>query len=287
MDTANHLRKYEPDKIALLVFFALSLFIAFLISSSRYSGPARAGSRLIGRIKQKGISSFLDTESLRTFFLIKSGSRGAIGFSMETYVDSNDRSGFEINSASMLYMPGRGGQEQLSYFSSDQRFDRFSWKSETVSAAGSIGVELRLEEDQNLSVRRLGLNGVQRNYKLDSVVIPDYLLDLVLVEMSQTGYRKVIIDILEHDGMITPALIQKMPLDGGDRDTLGAADILKLELLDGRGYSQIVFFDGEGKIFKVILNQERTYILERSSAEEIRDIFPERADFILQTDKVQ
>jgi hypothetical protein len=287
MDTTNRLRKYEPDKIALLGFFALGLFIAFLISSSRYSGPARAGSRLIGRIKQKGISSFLDTESLRTFFLIKSGSGGAIGFSMETYVDSNDTSEFEINSASMLYMPGRGGREKLSYFRCDQRFDRFNWKSETVRAAGSIGVELSLDEGQNLSVRRLGLNGFQRNYKLDSVVIPDYLLDFVLVEMSQTGYRKIIVDILEHDGMITPALIQKMPLDGSDRDALGAADILKLELLDGRGYSQRAYIDGEGKIFRVKLTQESTYILERSSAEEIRDIFPERADFILRTEKVQ
>ena len=279
MDTTNRLRKYEPDKIALLVFFAMGLFIAFLISSSRYSGPAKAGSRLIGRIKQKGISSFLDTESLRTFFLIKSDPRRAIGFSMEAYADSNETSGFEINSASMLYIPGQGGQEKLSYFSSDQRFDRFNWKSETVRAAGSIGVELSLDEGQNLSVRRLGINGVQRNYKLDSVVIPDYLLDLVLVEMSQTGYRKVIVDILEHDGMITSALIQEKHQDG--------EDFLELKLLDDRGYSQEIYFDGEGKISKVILIQESKYILERSSAEEIRNIFPERADFILRTEKGQ
>jgi hypothetical protein len=289
MDTSDRLRKYEPDKIALLVFFALGLFVAFLISSSRYSGPAKAGTRLIRRIKYEGISSFLDTESRRTFFLIKSDPRRAIGFSMETYDDSNDTSEFEINSASLLYMPGRGGQEKLSYFRCDQKFDRFSWKSETVRAGGSMGVELSLDEGQNLSIRRLGLNGVERSYKLDIVVIPDYLLDLVFVEMAQSVYRKIIINILEHDGTITPALIQKqkIPHDGGGRNTLGAKDILTLELLDDRDYSQTVYIDGEGKIFRVILDQERRYILDRSSAEEVRGIFPERADFILRTEKTQ
>ena len=287
MDADNRLRKYEPDKIALLVFFSLGLLFAFLISSSRYSGPARAGDRLIGRIKYKGISSFIDTGSSRTFYLIKSDSRRTLGFSMETYADSNDSSEYEIDSASMLYMPGRGGQEKLGYFRCDQRFDRFSWKNETVGAGGSIGVELSLDEEKNLSVRRLGLNGNQRTYKLDSVVIPDYLLDLVLIEMSKSGYRKIIVNILEHDGMITPALIQKqkIPRDGGGRDALGAKDVLTLELLDDRRYLQTVFFDGDGKIIHVRLDQERTYLLDRSSAQEVRDIFPERADFILRTEK--
>ncbi len=277
MDTSNRLRQYEPDKIALLVFFALGLFIAFLISSSRYSGPAKAGALLIGRIKYNGISSFLDTETSRTFFLIKSASERIIGFSMMAYADSNDTSEFEINSASMLYMPGRGGQEQLSYFRCDQQFDRFSWKSETVRAGGSIGVELGLDENQNLSIRRLGLNGVQRSHKLDSVVIPDYLLDLVLIEMSQSKYRKIIVNILKHDGEIIPALIQNLRHDG--------EDVLELELLGDRAYSQKIYFDGEGKIIRVVLIQESTYIFDRSSAEEVRSIFPERADFILRTEK--
>ena len=285
MDASNRLRKYEPDKIALLAFFALGLFIAFLVSSSRYSGPARAGTRLIGRIKYKGISSFLDTESSRTFFLIKSDARRALGFSMEAYADSNGTSEFEINSMSMLYMPGRGGQEKLSYFRCDQRFDRFSWKSETVGAGGSLGVELSLDEGRNLSIRRMGLSGVQRSYHLDSVVIPDYLLDLALSEMAQSVYRKIIINILEQDGTITPALVQRIAHDSGDRGAQLAADVLRLDLLDNRGYSQIVSFDGEGKIFQVRLNQESTYVLDRSSAEEVRDIFPERADFILGTEK--
>ncbi|MHC4213945.1 MAG: hypothetical protein ACYSWP_11285 [Planctomycetota bacterium] len=138
MDASNRLRKYEPDKIALLVFFALGLLIAFLISSSRYSGPARAGSRLIGRIKYNGISSLLDIEAYRTFFE------------------------YEVNSASMLYMPGRGGQEKLSYFRCDQRFDRFSWKSETVRTGGSIGVELSLDEGQNRSKPEHPKIGIQR-----------------------------------------------------------------------------------------------------------------------------
>ena len=279
MDASNRLRKYEPDKIALLVFFALGLLIAFLISSSRYSGPAKAGKHLIGRIKYNNISSFLDIDDKRTFFLIKSDSRRVIGFFMESYADSNNTSEYEINSASILYIPGRGGQEKLSYFRCDQRFDRFSWKSETVRAGGSIGAELSLDESQNLIIRKLGLNAVQSNYKLDSVVIPDYLLDLVLIEMYQSKYRKIIVNILEQDGTITPALIQNLNRNG--------VDYLELKSLDDRQYSQIVSFDGEGKISEVILIQEKTYILERSSAEEIRDLFPERADFILRTQKVQ
>jgi hypothetical protein len=279
MDDNNRLKKYEPDKIALLAFFALGLIIAFVISSSRYSGPAKAGKRLISRIKYNGISSFLDTDDKRTFFLIKSDSKQVIGFFMETDADSNNTSEYEINSASILYMPGRGGQEKLSYFRCDQRFDRFSWKSETVRAGGSIGAEISLDENQNLTIRKLGLNAVQRSYKLDIVVIPDYLLDLVLIEMHQSKYRKIIVNILEQDGTITPAMIQEKHQDG--------EDYLELKSLGDRQYSQTVSFDNDGKISHVRLEQKRMYFLERSNAKEVRDIFPERADFILQTEKPQ
>jgi hypothetical protein len=113
------------------------------------------------------------------------------------------------------------------------------------------------------------------------------LLDLVLIEMAQSVYTKIIVNILEHDGMITPAMIQKqkIPRAGGGRVTHGAKDVLTLELLDDRRYLQTIYFDDDGKIFHVRLDQEKTYFLYRSSAEEVRDIFPERANFILGTEK--
>jgi len=59
------------------------------------------------------------------------------------------------------------------------------------------------------------------------------------------------------------------------------AYIFKLELLDGRGFSQRLYLNGQRQVFKRLARQGKLYILERTSAENIANEFPEYAEHFL------
>jgi hypothetical protein len=55
-----------------------------------------------------------------------------------------------------------------------------------------------------------------------------------------------------------------------------------MEFLDGRGFSEQVYLDDQRRISRRLLQQESTYTLERTSAENILREFPEQGSYILQ-----
>jgi len=93
------------------------------------------------------------------------------------------------------------------------------------------------------------------------------------------------VDIIEADGTITPVLVSKVEAEGGLVEE-AAVYVLKMELLNGQGFSEQVYLDSQKRISKRLLRQKSTYTLERTSAENILRQFPEHSDYILRKNKM-
>jgi hypothetical protein len=66
-----------------------------------------------------------------------------------------------------------------------------------------------------------------------------------------------------------------------------AAHVVKLMPLDGRGFYQLVYLNERKGISKSLLRREETYLFESIDPEDAARLFPERAEYILQGDKLK
>ena len=263
-----------------------------------------SGSKIIEEIKHDGIKSFLSSgpssnEGREAFFLIKEAKGGYIGFAMEILdgrfsasSESPPETQLNILAGSFYYIrQGRYGHRQAALFQSDNSFKEFLWKSETYGSSGSSGVEMVLGKDNILSVRKFEGRLDEKRFQIGSAAIPDILGELVFSQMIESGRKEIFVDIIGVGGEITPTHISRMEQDdmtatsGGSDGTAfvkEAAFVFQVDLLDGRNFFERVYLDKDHQVSGRILQQEREYILERTSTENILHHFPEQGKYILQ-----
>jgi hypothetical protein len=61
---------------------------------------------------------------------------------------------------------------------------------------------------------------------------------------------------------------------------------MRLEFLDGRGFNQTFYLNANRQITAITIQQEKKFSLESTSIENIESQFPERADFIAQSNRM-
>lgn len=244
-----------------------------------------AGSEIVTEIKNTGIDRFLYNKSRQTSFLVKDAAGRAIGFTMDVLTDSGRDAQLNIQAASFFYIRGRYGREQAAFFQSGNNLDEFAWKSETTGITGVSGTELTLDETGVMTIRTFSPQPKEKNYQLSSAAIPEVFLDLTFGQILDSNHKKIIVDVINADGKITPTLISRIEAE----DTAAAEEdgyILRVEFLDGRGFSEQVYLDAQYQVSKSLLQQDGIYTIERSSLKDIAKQFPERADYILQKNKI-
>jgi hypothetical protein len=185
-----------------------------------------------------------------------------------------------IQGASLNYLRGRYDREQSSLFQGDNSFDEFAWKSRTSSIDGISGSEIFLGEDGVMTIKGFDTQTKERNYRIGPAAIPDVLGELIFGPMLDSGHEKIFVDIIQPEGTILPIFISKAERKdfAAEKD---AAYVFTVEFLDGQGFSEWLYLDGQRRISKRLLRRGRIYLLERSSAQDIAREFPERADYIL------
>ena len=115
----------------------------------------------------------------------------------------------------------------------------------------------------------------EKRYYPGAACIPEVFVDFVLEQMLDGGYERIIVDIVDSSGKIIPTLILK---EESEQD---AEYVLRLEILDGRGYSQKIYLDSRKQVMKMILHHQRQYIFERASMEEVVGEFDQWKEYIL------
>ncbi|MBN2138322.1 MAG: hypothetical protein JW720_10990 [Sedimentisphaerales bacterium] len=250
-----------------------------------------AGSSVISDMKAKGVASFMDNQNRQDLFLIRDSRRRIIGFTTSVLVDMGKGvDGFTIQAAGLDYIRGRPAHEEVTSFESDDRFDRFAWKSEAIGIELS-GTTLTLEDDGILAVDRSGFSAEvelsqENRYKTGQTVMPDILLDLLIVRMIELNTEEIIVDVIKADGRIIPTRISRVEFD----KAAGLSDVsymLKLTPLDGRDSFQHVYLDDRKRVLRTGLKRESIFWFERGNPKDVAELFPERKEFILQSGKIE
>lgn len=246
----------------------------------------QAGSDIIAQIKSKGLAGFLSNQNQQAFFLIKDLKKRTIGFTMDVLVDAGPDTKLNIQAGSFFYIRGRFARESARFFQSTNNFDEFTWSSETNNIAGRIGTEVVLSKDEVMTVKKFSPQAEEKNYHISPEAIPEVLLEQLFGQMLDSDHKKILVEAIEHDGTIVPALISRIEAEDSATDEERAAYVLKVELFDGRGFAELVYLDSQSRISKRLPLHKRGLILERTTVENILRQFPERADYILQKNKM-
>ena len=236
----------------------------------------KTGSDIIKTIKNKGINSFIDNQNQQTYFLIKDSGMQTIGFMIDVFLNSEPDAKFNIHAASHFYV--RSLQEQAVRFQCENDLDEFIWESETNSPAGRKQTEMILDESGVMTVRDFRTQ-IELKHRLSPVAIPDIFIEALLSRIIESNTKQIIVDIIDADGKITPTLASVIEENTDDE---GTPYVIKLELLDGQGFSQLIYLNSHRQIARVIVQQNKRYILEAATRADIVREFPERADFLTQ-----
>ena len=245
-----------------------------------------AGAEVVTQIKSKGLSSFLSNQNQQTFFLIKDSRKRSVGYTMDVVVDSGKEDELNIEAAGLFYMRDRNTYEQVGSFESNNSFDIFVWKSETHSQTHRSRTEIILEEAGLMTVRRSDTAPPESSIYLGPTAIPDIFLDYVLRQMLDSSKTEIVVDMIGTDGKVTPAFISGIEKENDIAADDEAAYVLKLELLDGRGFSENIYLDDQKQIYRRILRQKDVYVAESASMEDIMREFPEQAEYTLRKNRM-
>jgi hypothetical protein len=244
-----------------------------------------AGSEIIAEIKSLGLASFLNNQTNESFFLIRDVQNRIIGFSMDI-INAGPDAQLNIQAASFYYIRGTYAREQAAFFRSNNKFDQFASKSEVSKPGGAFGVELALDKSGLLTIRKSAPEVEEKIYQPGPAALPEALLEPFLNKMLESHHNQAMIDIITTDGTITPTIISKIEVDKTAAGESEAVYALKVELLDGRSFPEQIFLNNQKQVSKILLQQREIYSLERTTAENITKEFPERADYILQKNKL-
>ncbi len=245
-----------------------------------------AGSEIIAEIKSKGLDSFLEDQSQEVFFLIKNARGRTIGFMMNVLINSEPDAQLNIQAAGFFYIADQYARKRVTSFQSDNSFDNFVARSETSSLAGRSGAELILKKGVGLTVKRFTKPAEEKIYQLSPAAIPDVFDEQLFSQLLDRDHRKIIVDIIEANGTIMPVHICRIETEDIGVAGEQAAYVLKVELLDGQGFFEQVYFDDQKRIFKRVIWHGDKYILESATEEEVLRQFPKQANYILQKNKM-
>ncbi|MHC4476465.1 MAG: hypothetical protein ACYTEL_12515 [Planctomycetota bacterium] len=283
MDKAQLIKKYEADKIALLALFAMGLLIARQITSSRYTGPLKAGRQVIAEIRRKGISSFYQNRQRQAYFLIRNERRRPVGFRLDVISDTA-AGRMNVEMATFRYERGRLVRDRLMAFRSDDSFETFQWSAQAVGPAIRALTEVVLSEDGTITVKRSDQRRNPLSYKPPPTSMPKFLLDLVFTQMLESDYHKIIVETIDDKGLPVEVVVHRSEEAGPSDD--GPIYRFNVDFEGVGGFSQQVYVDNEGRILRRLIEQDKVRLLERTDAKTILREFPERSNYILRSDEI-
>ncbi len=239
------------------------------------NGLLQSGEQIVGQVRAAGLSGVIPSDGEQVIYSLADARGRTIGFTMDALKAGETDGKSMVTAASYQYVRGPIPDEQVGFFRGKSAFDEFVWRVESSSRAGSRGVEMVAEA--NVLEVRLAAGGrvtkEKKEYVLGDAMVPDIVTEPILKRILGDERQAVVIDVIRPDGTITPVHISKIKPADGPEDGY----VLRVELLDGRGYWQEIHYDGSKEPRSIVLWQEGKYTLERTTAEQIDKTFPERA----------
>ena len=245
-----------------------------------------AGAEIVETIKRKGLAGFLDSQDRQTFYLVQDSMGRAVGFASDVLTDSGSDAPFNMQTAGFSYIEGRHTVEQATSFQCTDKLDEFVYRSQARGTAGRIAAQIVLDKTGTMTVTRSGVQPEEKNYRLGPAAIPDVFLDQILGQMLDSGKEEIVVDVVDARGKITPTFVSRIETAKDDPGGRDAVYVFKLELLDGRGFYEQLYLNEQKQTYRMFLQQEDTYIVEQTTAEDIIREFPEYAQYVLRNRQI-
>jgi hypothetical protein len=203
-----------------------------------------------------------------------------VGFSLDV-ITTAEMNGAGIQAGHYQYLQVRPVGEVVWSFGGDEHLEEYFWKSEAKLGGGAVGVELT-GTGENVTVQKYSERGMAaaESFRANAAAIPNALLDVFLAGFLESDIERAVFDLMQYDGTVKPIAVSRVAVPGNGRSSPAAFEV-KVEIVDGRGYYQQVYFDGDKKVLQTLVQQEEPYVMERSDIPTLRKIFPERADELL------
>lgn len=238
-----------------------------------------AGGKTVTELKNKQISSLLENRSYESFFIITDTKGNPAGFTIDMFAAGN-QTPLNIEGTSSFYLQRPLPEQQIISFKSDDGFNEFTCRADSGSVFGAKTTEVQLDKITTVTVRKLAPPAEKKIYHVGPAAVPEFFIDQLLSQFLDSTYKQIIVDIIEADGKIVPALISRTDITGAD-DKDNASYLLNMEILDGSGSSQKTYLNSRKQILKISLQQKDLYVLEKTDLENIVKQFPEQAGYVL------
>lgn len=245
----------------------------------------RAGREVVDEIKNSGLNSFFESAPRQGLFLISDISEKPLGFATERILSSG-KEPLNIQAQSFIYYRGPNAREQVTFFQGDGRLEEFVWKNQSVGRNGTYDSELTLSEDRTLTLRESTGRLRESAYRLNPAVIPEIFLEQLFSRMVDSGRKEIVVDIIESDGAITPMYFALIQPNQSDTSEQPPAHTLRAGFMHKPDFFEYIYLDEDFRILKRTAQPRRIYTLERQNPGDILRYFPEKAEFILQSNKL-
>ena len=194
---------------------------------------------------------------------------------METYLKSDQVTPLDLRAATFFYIRSNNlSNEQVTFFQGNDTIDRFYWKSETNSIRGKKSIEIVVNEPSSMTVTKFSHEAATENFHLSPAAMPVIFMNQLLELFIASKYNEVTVDIIEAEGVITPALLTKLKPASSDTDFL-----VKIIFLDGSEFFEDVYFNQQKQVTKRLIHQNSIFVIERTTEQKIAELFPERVEY--------
>jgi len=259
-----------------------------LLGSVRFedNGLLEAGSKAVAEIRRRGLSRFLENHNRQSLYLIRDGRGRAIGFTADVFVNQNLQQQMQVKAAGIFYVRSGYDRERVSSFESDDRLRRFRWNTEFADALGNlilqrVGTQVTVEQDGTMTVTSSDPQRSKEQLCLGPVSVPDVLIGVVLEQLVDSGVQRCMLDLIQPDGTVTPVLVHRLELKP-ETAKQKIAYAFHLLLLDGQGYYERLYLDGNKRIVRAVLQQEDLILFEQAELSEVVRLFPEKAKYLFE-----
>ncbi len=254
----------------------------------------KAGNDLVESVKFRGVGSFLANQNRQRLFIVKDTSGASVGFKMDVFVDMGDQDELPIQAAGAHYLKDESVWDHAISFFAEDDLSQFEWNSRAINMIGRqivSGSRIDVVLDQSGVIAVMEANVLDRKYRPGPLAVPRILLELFVVQMFKQGIEQCVIDLIDEDGRVTPVVVSEISAEQarGDlgNDKIEYAAKLEYQYLGGQDSYRRMYFDGDKRVILEAVKREKLLFLERASGESLAKEFPERADLLLNSDKLK
>jgi hypothetical protein len=246
------------------------------------TGLLEAGASVAGQIEAEGLGSIVaEWGGYENVMAVRDIRGRAVGFSLDA-VMSRSGNGAALEAGHYQYLRVRPVSEVVWSFAGDANLAEYFWKSEARSRGTAMGVEITFGRGESVTVQKYSERGAPsaEDLRANPASVPNAVLDVFLAAFLDSGFERAMFDLIYYDGSVKPILVSKAAAAKKGRSS-PAAYALKVEIIDGRGFYQQVYFDSDKKVLQTLVQQDEPYVMERSDIGTLMTLFPERKDALM------